>query len=135
MLLNVPNDKRLFLDTENVIRTFYKNIVGNNYAVAAIGGIIFLTILVFTYFGQNNYGVEFFVGSEPEQQLFTFVRAIYLFKKKRYCKGSRKNRLSSSGVDSVLKFAIRWVKPKYSGGIISEGYHWSDTIGNYSLGQ
>ena len=42
--------------------------------LAAIGGIIFLTISVFTYFGQNNYGVEFFVESEPEQAI-VYVRA------------------------------------------------------------
>ena len=54
---------------------FIKIIVGNPIMpLAAIGGIIFLTISVFTYFGQNNYGVEFFVESEPEQAI-VYVRA------------------------------------------------------------
>ena len=42
--------------------------------LAAIGGIFFLVISVFSYFGEHSNGVEFFVDSEPEQAI-VYVRA------------------------------------------------------------
>ncbi|MEL6751063.1 MAG: efflux RND transporter permease subunit, partial [Pseudomonadota bacterium] len=54
---------------------FIKFIAGNPIMpIAVIGGIIFLVMSVFTYFGANNNGVEFFVESEPEQAI-VYVRA------------------------------------------------------------
>ena len=76
---------------------FIKLIVGNPIMpLAAIGGIIFLTISVFTYFGQNNYGVEFFVESEPEQAI-VYVRA--------------RGNLSLKEKDEIVKEAEKIVQP------------------------
>ena len=87
---------------------FIKIIVGNPVMpLAAIGGIIFLTISVFTYFGQNNYGVEFFVESEPEQAI-VYVRArgnLSLQEKDDIVKEAEKIVLAHPGVDSVFAVA------------------------------
>ena len=87
---------------------FIKLIVGNPVMpLAAIGGIIFLTISVFTYFGKNNYGVEFFVESEPEQAI-VYVRArgnLSLQEKDEIVKQAEKIVLDHPGVDSVFAFA------------------------------
>lgn len=40
----------------------------------AIGAVIFVVVQVFIYFGENNYGVEFFADTEPEQGI-VYVRA------------------------------------------------------------
>ncbi|MFV1530911.1 MULTISPECIES: efflux RND transporter permease subunit [unclassified Phaeobacter] len=54
---------------------FIKFIVGNPVMpIVTIGAIAFAIMTVFTMFGQNNYGVEFFVESEPEQAT-AYVRA------------------------------------------------------------
>ena len=42
--------------------------------IVSIGAVIFLVVSVFTYFGANNRGVEFFVESEAENAL-VYVRA------------------------------------------------------------
>jgi multidrug efflux pump len=42
--------------------------------VVAIVAVAFFVVSVFTYFGQNNNGVEFFVETEPEQAI-VYVRA------------------------------------------------------------
>ncbi|MCC5971445.1 MAG: efflux RND transporter permease subunit [Pararhodobacter sp.] len=40
----------------------------------AIGAVVFVVVQVFTYFGENNYGVEFFAPTEPEQGI-VYIRA------------------------------------------------------------
>ncbi|MBN8290506.1 efflux RND transporter permease subunit [Rhodobacter sp. NTK016B] len=41
---------------------------------AVTGAIVFAVFQVFAYYGENNYGVEFFVETEPEQGI-VYVRA------------------------------------------------------------
>ncbi|MHA3980330.1 efflux RND transporter permease subunit [Halovulum sp. GXIMD14794] len=40
----------------------------------AVGAVVFFVISVFSYFGENNNGVEFFVETEPERAI-AYVRA------------------------------------------------------------
>ncbi len=42
--------------------------------LVTIGTVGFLVVTIFTYFGENNNGVEFFVESEPEQAI-VYVKA------------------------------------------------------------
>ncbi|MFN4099397.1 MAG: efflux RND transporter permease subunit [Pararhodobacter sp.] len=54
---------------------FTRLIVGNPVMpFVAMVGIVFAVWQVFIYYGENNYGVEFFVDSEPEQGI-VYVRA------------------------------------------------------------
>ncbi|SIS88389.1 multidrug efflux pump [Roseivivax lentus] len=54
---------------------FITAIVGNPIGpLVSVGLVIAFVISVFSYFGENNNGVEFFVESEPEQALL-YVRA------------------------------------------------------------
>ena len=54
---------------------FIKFIAGNPIMpLIAIGGVIGFTSFIFTTFGKNNYGVEFFVEGEPEQAI-VYVKA------------------------------------------------------------
>ena len=54
---------------------FIKFIAGNPVMpLVAIGGVIAFTSFIFTTFGKNNYGVEFFVEGEPEQAI-VYVKA------------------------------------------------------------
>ena len=111
---------------------FIKIIVGNPIMpLAAIGGIIFLTISVFTYFGQNNYGVEFFVESEPEQAI-VYVRArgnLSLLEKDEIVKEAEKIVLAHPGVDSVFAFAGAGGLNQNTAGASSP----KDTIGQIQL--
>ena len=111
---------------------FIKIIVGNPVMpLAAIGGIIFLTISVFTYFGQNNYGVEFFVESEPEQAI-VYVRArgnLSLQEKDDIVKEAEKIVLAHPGVDSVFAFAGAGGLNQNTAGASSP----KDTIGQIQL--
>ena len=111
---------------------FIKIIVGNPIMpLAAIGGIIFLTTSVFTYFGQNNYGVEFFVESEPEQAI-VYVRArgnLSLLEKDEIVKEAEKIVLAHPGVDSVFAFAGAGGLNQNTAGASSP----KDTIGQIQL--
>ncbi|MGV6839209.1 MAG: efflux RND transporter permease subunit [Planktomarina sp.] len=54
---------------------FVKFIVGNPVMpVVTLGGVVFIVMSVFSYFGANNNGVEFFVETEPEQSI-VYVKA------------------------------------------------------------
>ena len=54
---------------------FIKFIAGNPIMpIVAGAGVLAFVFSVFTYFGENNNGVEFFVESEPEQAI-VYVRA------------------------------------------------------------
>ncbi|MEE9388729.1 MAG: efflux RND transporter permease subunit [Paracoccaceae bacterium] len=57
------------------IGSFTKLIAGNPIMpVVTIAVVGFIVVNVFTYFGENNHGVEFFVESETEQAII-YVRA------------------------------------------------------------
>ena len=111
---------------------FIKVIVGNPVMpIASIAGIIFLTISVFTYFGQNNYGVEFFVESEPEQAI-VYVRArgnLSLQEKDEIVEQAEKIVLNHPGVDSVFAFAGAGGLNQNTAGASSP----KDTIGQIQL--
>jgi multidrug efflux pump len=52
-----------------------KGIVGNPVMpVVAVAAVVFSVYQVFTYFGENSRGVEFFVETEPEQGI-VYIRA------------------------------------------------------------
>ncbi|MCC5987018.1 MAG: efflux RND transporter permease subunit [Pararhodobacter sp.] len=54
---------------------FVKLLVGNPVMpFVAIGAVAFVVFQVFTYYGENNYGVAFFVDTEPEQGI-VYARA------------------------------------------------------------
>ena len=75
--------------------------------------------------------------SEPEQAI-VYVRArgnLSLQEKDDIVKEAEKIVLAHPGVDSVFAFAGAGGLNQNTAGIISKGHHWSDTIGNYSLGQ
>ena len=111
---------------------FIKVIVGNPVMpIVSIAGIIFLTISVFTYFGQNNYGVEFFVESEPEQAI-VYVRArgnLSLQEKDEIVEQAEKIVLNHPGVDSVFAFAGAGGLNQNTAGASSP----KDTIGQIQL--
>ena len=111
---------------------FIKLIVGNPVMpIASIAGIIFLTFSVFTYFGQNNYGVEFFVESEPEQAI-VYVRArgnLSLQEKDEIVEQAEKIVLNHPGVDSVFAFAGAGGLNQNTAGASSP----KDTIGQIQL--
>ena len=85
-----------------------KLIVGNPVMpIVSIVGIGFLVVTVFTYFGANNRGVEFFVESEPEQAI-VYVRArgnLSLTEKDALVAEVEDVILASPGIDSVFAFA------------------------------
>ncbi|MEM6727343.1 MAG: efflux RND transporter permease subunit, partial [Pseudomonadota bacterium] len=87
---------------------FIKFIAGNPIMpIAVIGGIGFLVISVFSYFGENNNGVEFFVESEPEQAI-VYVRArgnMSLEEKDAILAEVEDILISHPGVESTFAFA------------------------------
>ena len=111
---------------------FIKLIVGNPVMpIASIAGVIFLTISVFSYFGQNNYGVEFFVESEPEQAI-VYVRArgnLSLQEKDEIVEQAEKIVLNHPGVASVFAFAGAGGLNQNTAGASSP----KDTIGQIQL--
>ncbi len=87
---------------------FIKLIAGNPImplvTIAAVGAFVVST---FTYFGQNNYGVEFFVESEPEQAI-VYVRArgnLSLVEKDALVAEVEDVILTTNGVQSAFSFA------------------------------
>ncbi|MCG6902041.1 MAG: efflux RND transporter permease subunit [Rhodobacter sp.] len=87
---------------------FIKAIAGNPVMpVLSVVGIGFLVMSVFSYFGEHNLGVEFFVDSEPEQAI-VYVRArgnLSLHEKDALVKEVEDVVLATQGVDSVFAFA------------------------------
>ncbi|MFV2003065.1 MAG: efflux RND transporter permease subunit, partial [Paracoccaceae bacterium] len=87
---------------------FTKFIAGNPIMpIVSIGAIIFLVVSVFTYFGANNRGVEFFVESETEQAII-YVRArgnLSISEKDALVAQAEKIVLATDGIDSVFAFA------------------------------
>ncbi len=75
--------------------------------VVTIGAIIFFVISVFTYFGANNRGVEFFVETEAEQAI-VYVRArgnLGLAEKDALVREVEETTLAVPGVKNAFAFA------------------------------
>ncbi|MEM7720009.1 MAG: efflux RND transporter permease subunit, partial [Pseudomonadota bacterium] len=75
--------------------------------VVTIAGVIFFVMSTFSYFGENNNGVEFFVESEPEQAII-YVRArgnLGLIEKDDIVRQVEELTLGVPGIDSAFTFA------------------------------
>lgn len=75
--------------------------------VVTIVGVILFVMSVFSYFGENNNGVEFFVESEPEQAII-YVRArgnLGLAEKDDIVRQVEDLTLGVPGIDSAFAFA------------------------------
>ena len=87
---------------------FIKFIAGNPIMpLIAIGGVIGFTSFIFTTFGKNNYGVEFFVEGEPEQAI-VYVKArgnLSLTEKDVLVRQAELIVNAHPGVESVFSFA------------------------------
>ena len=87
---------------------FIKFIAGNPVMpLVAIGGVIAFTSFIFTTFGKNNYGVEFFVEGEPEQAI-VYVKArgnLSLTEKDILVRQAELIVNAHPGVESVFSFA------------------------------
>ena len=87
---------------------FIKFIAGNPIMpLIAIGGVIGFTSFIFTTFGKNNYGVEFFVEGEPEQAI-VYVKArgnLSLTEKDILVRQAELVVNAHPGVESVFSFA------------------------------
>ncbi|MGB0547169.1 MAG: efflux RND transporter permease subunit, partial [Paracoccaceae bacterium] len=87
---------------------FIKFIAGNPVMpLLAIGGVIAFTSFIFTTFGKNNYGVEFFVEGEPEQAI-VYVKArgnLSLTEKDILVRQAELIVNAHPGVESVFSFA------------------------------
>jgi len=87
---------------------FIKLLAGNPVMpLVAIGGVIAFTSFIFTTFGKNNYGVEFFVEGEPEQAI-VYVKArgnLSLNEKDILVRQAELIVNAHPGVESVFSFA------------------------------
>ena len=75
--------------------------------IVTIAAVIFFVMSVFSYFGANNNGVEFFVESEPEQAI-VYVRArgnLSLEEKDTLVNQVERAILETPGIDSAFAFA------------------------------
>ena len=83
-------------------------IVGNPIMpLVSIGVVGFVVVSVFTYFGANNKGVEFFVVTEPEQAI-VYVQArgnLSLEEKDALVRQAEELTLAVPGIQSVFSFA------------------------------
>ncbi|MHA3915848.1 efflux RND transporter permease subunit [Halovulum sp. GXIMD14793] len=73
----------------------------------SVGLVIGFVMSVFSYFGENNYGVEFFVETEPERAI-AYVRArgnLSLAEKDAYVRQVEEIIVNVPGVESVFAFA------------------------------
>ncbi|MEM9425748.1 MAG: efflux RND transporter permease subunit [Pseudomonadota bacterium] len=87
---------------------FIAFIVGNPLMpIVTIAAVIAFVMSTFTYFGENNNGVEFFVESEPEQAII-YVRArgnLGLQDKDALVRQVEEITLTVPGIDSAFAFA------------------------------
>ena len=87
---------------------FIALIAGNPYAPLACIGAVFVSVVsVFLYFGSNNYGVEFFVETEPEQSI-VYVRArgnLSLEEKDALLSDVERIMVEEEGIRSAFAFA------------------------------
>ncbi|NNE82166.1 MAG: efflux RND transporter permease subunit [Silicimonas sp.] len=96
--------------------------------IAAIGAFV---VSVFTYFGENNNGVEFFVDSEPEQAI-VYVRArgnLSLLEKDALVREVEDSILAVPGIDSAFAFAGAGGLNANTGGAAGP----NDTIGQVQI--
>ncbi|MAI58048.1 MAG: acriflavine resistance protein B [Rhodobacteraceae bacterium] len=88
--------------------SFIKLIVGNPIMpIVTVFGVVYFAISVTNYFGENNYGVEFFVETEPEQAI-VYVKArgnLSLNEKDSIVRDVEEIVLAHPGIDSVFAFA------------------------------
>ena len=109
-----------------------KLIAGNPVIpLVTIGAVGFFVMSVFTYFGQNNNGVEFFVESEPEQAI-VYVRArgnLSLEEKDALVKRAEAIVLAHPGIRSAFAFAGDGGLGNNTGGAEAP----ADTIGQVQL--
>ncbi len=87
----------------------FTSLIANNpiMPIAVIAGVVFFVITVFTTFGANNNGVEFFVESETEQAII-YVQArgnLSLEEKDQMVAEVEQAALSTDGIVSVFAFA------------------------------
>jgi len=116
----------------SVFGKFIQFIAGNPIMpIVTIAAVIFIVMNVFSYFGENNRGVEFFVESEPEQAI-VFVRArgnLSLAEKDRLVSEAEEIILSVKGIDSAFAFAGRGGLNANTGGANAP----LDTIGQIQI--
>ena len=75
--------------------------------LATIAGVIFLVMSVFSYYGANNNGVQFFTDTEPEQAI-VYVRArgnLSLGEKDALVRLVEQRILAHPGISSAFSFA------------------------------
>lgn len=97
----------------------------------AIGLVIFAVMQVFSYYGQNSKGVEFFVETEPEQAI-VYVRArgnLSLAEKDRLVKSVEERILGIEGIESIFAFAGAGGINQNTGGADAP----TDTIGQVQI--
>ena len=109
------------------------NTIAGNWLMpfVTIGLVIFFVMQVFSYFGENSKGVEFFVETEPEQAI-VFVRArgnLSLSEKDRLVRSVEDRLLSIEGIESVFSFAGAGGINQNTGGAQAP----TDTIGQIQL--
>ncbi len=87
---------------------FIKAIVGNPIMpILMPAAVIGFVVYTFGYFGENNYGVEFFVATEPEQAIL-YVRArgnLSLAEKDALVRQAEDIAVATAGIDSTFAFA------------------------------
>ncbi len=109
------------------------NFIAGNWFMpfVAIGLVFFFITQVFSYFGENSKGVEFFVETEPEQ-VIVFVRArgnLSLSEKDRLVRNVEDRVLGIDGVESTFAFAGAGGINQNTGGANAP----NDTIGQIQL--
>ena len=99
--------------------------------LVTVGAIIFLVMSVFSYYGENNNGVEFFVDSEPEQAI-VYVRArgnLSLAEKDALVRRAEQIVLADPGIQNAFAFAGEGGLNNNTGGAQAP----KDTIGQVQL--
>jgi len=99
--------------------------------VVTIVAVIFFVMSVFSYFGENNNGVEFFVESEPEQAI-VYVRArgnLSIVEKDALVREVEDAILTVPGIDSAFAFAGAGGLNSNTGGAAGP----SDSIGQIQI--
>ena len=109
------------------------NFIAGNWIMpfVAIGLVVFFVTQVFSYFGENSKGVEFFVETEPEQAI-VYVRArgnLSLAEKDRLVRSVEQRLLDVDGIESVFSFAGAGGINQNTGGAQAP----TDTIGQIQL--
>ena len=111
---------------------FIKFIVGNPVMpIITIFAVMYFAMQVYSYFGKNNYGIEFFVKSEPEQAI-VYVKArgnLSLYEKDKIVAQAESIVLNQPGIQSVFSFAGKGGLNQNTAGASTP----QDTIGQIQL--